>query len=118
MDIFAQDNVLVHNQSLAQYLGQLMQRFHDHPHVGRIRQQGMIIALDMLKNVATDEPYPWQERRGLAVYRYALQHGVLLRPLGNVVYLMPPYVSTLQQLELMVDIAYAAVDHATNSRQI
>ena len=113
LDIFAQDNVLENNQVLAKQLWQLVQRFQAHPHLGKIRQQGMIVALDMLQNAATGEPYPWQERRGLAVYRYALQHGVLLRPLGNVVYFMPPYIITPQQLELMVDVAYAAINHAT-----
>ena len=113
LDIFAQDNVLENNQVLAKQLWQLVQRFQAHPHLGKIRQQGMIVALDMLQNAATGKPYPWQERRGLAVYRYALQHGVLLRPLGNVVYFMPPYIITPQQLELMVDVAYAAINHAT-----
>ena len=113
LDIFAQDNVLENNQVLAKQLWQLVQRFQAHPHLGKIRQQGMIVAVDMLQNAATGKPYPWQERRGLAVYRYALQHGVLLRPLGNVVYFMPPYIITPQQLELMVDVAYAAINHAT-----
>lgn len=113
LDIFATDSILEKNQQLIAVMHQLLPRLQHHPHVGQVRQQGMIVALEMFKNVATGETYPWQERRGLVVYRYALQHGVLLRPLGNVVYFMPPYVITPQQLELMVDVAYAAIDAAT-----
>ena len=54
----------------------------------------MIVAIEMMKDKTTRAPYPWQERRGLRVYQYGLELGVLRRPLGNVVYFMPPFVST------------------------
>lgn len=113
LDIFAQDNILEKNQVLINKISQLLQRLQSHPHIGNIRQQGMIAALDMLKNPSNRETYDWHERRGLAMYRYALQHGVLLRPLGHVVYFMPPYVITPQELEFMVETAATAIDHAT-----
>ena len=59
------------------------------------------------------EPYPWQERRGLQIHRYALSKGVLLRPLGNVIYFMPPYVITPGELTLMFDLAWEAMIHVT-----
>ena len=58
-------------------------------------------------------PFPWQERRGLAVYRHALARGVLLRPIGNVVYFMPPYVITPEQIDLMVEVARDGIERAT-----
>jgi adenosylmethionine-8-amino-7-oxononanoate aminotransferase len=58
-------------------------------------------------------PYPWQERRGLTVYRHALARGVLLRPIGTVVYFMPPYVITPEQIDLMVEVAREGIERAT-----
>ena len=62
----------------------------------------MILAIELVKNKQKKEPYPWQERRGLQVYRhYALSKGVLLRPLGDVIYFMPPYVINEEEIRLM-----------------
>ena len=58
-------------------------------------------------------PYPWQERRGLKVYLHGLEKGVLLRPLGNVIYFMPPYVITPEEIDLMVDVAKSGIYLAT-----
>jgi len=85
----------------------------DHPHVGEIRQHGMVLAIEMVCERASLTPYPWQERRGLTVYRHALANGVLLRPLGNVVYFMPPYVVDETQIGIMARAAVAGIDLAT-----
>ena len=50
----------------------------------------MIAAVELVQNKTARTPFPWQERRGLHIYRHALTRGALLRPLGNVSYLMPP----------------------------
>jgi adenosylmethionine-8-amino-7-oxononanoate aminotransferase len=78
-----------------------------------VRQQGMILAIELTKNKATRELYPWQERRGLRMYQYALQHGALLRPMGGVLYFMPPYVITPEQIQQLAEIATGAIDAAT-----
>jgi adenosylmethionine-8-amino-7-oxononanoate aminotransferase len=87
-------------------------RFHDHPQVSEVRQTGMILAIEMVKNKHTREAYPWQERRGLKVYQYALSKGVLLRPLGNVIYFMPPYIATEEELLFIAEVAAQGIDHA------
>ena len=87
--------------------------FEEHPHVVEVRQRGMILAIEMVKDKKTRTPYPWQERRGLAVYRHGLEHGALLRPLGNVVYLMPPYVITEAEIDQLAKVAWAGIDLAT-----
>jgi adenosylmethionine-8-amino-7-oxononanoate aminotransferase len=85
----------------------------DHPHVAEIRQRGMILAIELAADKASRTPYPWQERRGLIIYRHALTRGVLLRPIGNVVYFMPPYVVTPQEIDLMVEVAREGIERAT-----
>lgn len=113
LDIFEQDNVLEKNQALADALRAATAHFAEHPHVAEVRQCGMILAIEMVKDKRTREPYPWQERRGLRVYRLALEKGVLLRPLGNVVYLMPPYVITEEQIAYIGEVAWEGINLAT-----
>src|SRR5206468_178939 len=103
--IFRDDHVLEANRTLAARLGERAGALADHPHVAEVRQRGMILAIELAADKASRAPYPWQERRGLRVYRHALTRGVLLRPIGNVVYFMPPYVITPAEIDLMVEVA-------------
>lgn len=113
LDILAEDNVIENNRKLAQVMAEATQSLRDHPHVGEVRQQGMILAIEMFKDKIKKEPYPWQERRGLRVYEYALEKGALLRPLGNVIYFMPPYVITPAQIRQLAEIAEEGINRAT-----
>jgi adenosylmethionine-8-amino-7-oxononanoate aminotransferase len=113
LDIFANEPVLQRNVALAACMRQCAERFRDHPKVGDVRQTGMILAIELVRDKASMEPYPWQERRGLTVYRHGLERGVLLRPLGNVVYFMPPYVITPEEIALMFEVAWEGVVLAT-----
>jgi adenosylmethionine-8-amino-7-oxononanoate aminotransferase len=113
LEIFKQDPVLERNRSLAQQFAQATAPLTDHPHVAEVRQRGMITAFEMVRDKRAREPYPWQERRGLSVYRHALARGVLLRPIGNVVYFMPPYIIEPEHIELMVQVAREGLELAT-----
>ncbi len=113
LDIFEQDNVIQKNHALAETMRAATAHFAEHPHVAEVRQCGMILAIEMVKDKRTREPYPWQERRGLRIYRHALEKGVLLRPLGNVVYLMPPYVITEEQIAYIAEVAWEGINLAT-----
>jgi adenosylmethionine---8-amino-7-oxononanoate aminotransferase len=111
--IFREDGTLEKNRQLAAHLGARAATLIDHPHVAEVRQRGMILAIEMAADRATRAPYPWQERRGLTVYRHALTRGVVLRPIGNVVYFMPPYVVTPEEIDLMVEVAREGIERAT-----
>lgn len=113
LDIFASDDVITRNRALAAHMHESTAHFADHPHVAEVRQCGMILAIEMVKNKSTREAYSWQERRGLRVYQAGLKKGVLLRPLGNVIYFMPPYVIQPDEIRLMADAAWAGIQNAT-----
>lgn len=113
LGIFQEQNIFAANKTLANAMTNAVERFHGHPHVAEVRQTGMIVAIELVKNKATREPFPWQERRGLRVYQHALTNGVLLRPLGNVIYFMPPYIITEDEIRLMVDVAWQSIQVAT-----
>ena len=113
LDIFRQDNVVENNKHQANHMGIACAHLQDHPHVAEVRQTGMILAVEMVKDKTNKTPYPWQERRGLKVYQHALAQGALLRPLGNVIYFMPPYVITPEQIDTLARIATEGIDIAT-----
>ena len=110
--IFQQQPILENNKHLAITMAKVAARFHELPNVAEVRQTGMILAIELVINKQTREPFPWQERRGQKVYQYALSKGVLLRPLGNVIYFMPPYVITEVQLEMLADVAWQGIQLA------
>lgn len=112
LDIFAEDDVIVRNQLLAQEMGKATAHLVDHPHVAEVRQTGMVLAIEMVQDKASKTPFPWQERRGLRVYEHALEQGALLRPLGNVVYFIPPYIITPEQIHWLAEVATAGIDKA------
>ncbi len=114
LDLFERHDTISANRVLADAMAHATERFAEHPQVGEVRQTGMILAIELVKSKAGRVPYPWQERRGLRVYRYGLEHGVLLRPLGNVVYFMPPYVIEPDQIELMTDVAWDGIEAAVS----
>jgi len=112
LDIFATEPVLERNRGLAAHMAACAAPLADHAHVAEVRQTGMILAIETVRDRATREPFPWQERRGLRAYRHALGRGVLLRPLGGVIYCMPPYVITPGEIALMIEVAAECVDRA------
>jgi adenosylmethionine-8-amino-7-oxononanoate aminotransferase len=113
LKIFAEDQVIEANRALAAHMASALAPLAAHPHVAEVRQTGMIAAVELVQDKRTKAAYDWRERRGLRVYRHALSRGALLRPLGNVVYFMPPYVITPAQIDELVAIASEGIDIAT-----
>lgn len=115
LDIFAADQTLSKNQRLITAMANATERFHDHPHIGEVRQTGMILAIEMVHHKADKQAFARQERRGLKVYQHGLKNGVLLRPLGDVIYFMPPYIITPEQIEYIAEVAWEGICLATRS---
>jgi adenosylmethionine-8-amino-7-oxononanoate aminotransferase len=112
LGIFSNGPVLESNLRLAAHMAARLVPLASHPNVADVRQTGMIAAIEFVRDRDTRESFPWQERRGLIVHRHALERGVLLRPIGNVVYFMPPYVITAAEIDLMIDVAIEGIDRA------
>ena len=112
LKIFRDDPVIERNRELAAHMAARIAPLAAHPHVGDVRQTGMIAALELVADKTTRTPFPASERRGLRVYRHGLGHGALLRPLGNVVYFMPPYVVSEAEIDFMIDTAIAGIEKA------
>jgi len=112
LSVLREEPVLERNRALAAHLAAKIAPLADHPHVADVRQTGLIAAIEMVRDKATRDAFPSVERRGLRVYRHGLERGVVLRPLGNVVYFMPPYCITPDEIDLMVDVAAEGIERA------
>jgi adenosylmethionine-8-amino-7-oxononanoate aminotransferase len=104
LEIFEKEHVLEKLKPKIEALGKLLAPLKDHPHVGEVRQLGLITAVELVKDRATKEPYPLEERWGYRVADEAFKRGMIIRPLGNIVPLLPPLSVTIPQLKKMAAI--------------
>jgi adenosylmethionine---8-amino-7-oxononanoate aminotransferase len=110
--IFRDEPVLERNFATAKHLRASVAHLENHEHVAEIRHRGMILAVELVKDKVTRTPWPWEERRGLRIYRHALERGALIRPIGSTVYFMPPYVITPDEIDLLAKIATEGIELA------
>ncbi len=90
LDVFQEEQTLERLPAKVDRLREHLARIAQHPQVGDVRQCGLIAGIELVRDRATNEPFPWSERRGQRVCDHALTEGVWLRPLGNVVVIFPP----------------------------
>jgi adenosylmethionine---8-amino-7-oxononanoate aminotransferase len=110
LDIFKDENILDSNRKKSELMNKLVSEKADRPNLGEVRHLGMVLAIELVKDRATKEPFDWKERVGYKIYKKALSKGVILRPLGNVLYFMPPYVISDEEIWIMVDYAFKAIE--------
>ncbi len=102
LDIFERDNVIENNRVISALMGKHLKRFSGMKRVKETRQCGMIGAIEL-------EGFEPKERIGLKIHQHCLTKGVLIRPLGSVIYVMPPYVITAEQLGEVFDAIESAL---------
>jgi adenosylmethionine-8-amino-7-oxononanoate aminotransferase len=103
LKIFKTENTLGKNKSLEKSFACHVSKFWEHPNVGDVRQEGLICAIEVVRDFKTRESFPFAERTGHRVCEAARRHGLLTRPVGDVLVLMPPYCTTEDQIAQMVD---------------
>lgn len=113
LDVFDDEQTLAHLPPKVERLAQHLSRIAGHPHVGDVRQCGLMAGVELVQNRQTREPYAWAEKRGYRVCDSARAEGVWLRPLGNVVVIMPPLAITLDELDRICLAVERGIDQAT-----
>lgn len=113
LDLFEKSNVINNNKILSEYILKSFAEISKHPNVSDVRQHGMITAIELVENKSKKIPYNWKERRGLRAYEYGLKNNVLIRPLGNVIYFMPPYIIKKKEIDKVINVIHGAIDVAT-----
>jgi len=105
--IFDEEHVLAELKPKIARMAEHLARIAQHPNVGDVRQCGLIGAVELVQDRATKEPPAWEEQRGARVCRYAREEGVMVRPLGNIVVVMPPLAIRIEELDQIL----LAVEH-------
>jgi adenosylmethionine-8-amino-7-oxononanoate aminotransferase len=111
LQLFEQERVLEAMPDKIAYLSARLQDWLDHPHIGDIRQRGFMVGIELVQDKARKEPFPLKRRQGHQVIMAARKLGAILRPLGDVVVLMPPLCISRSELKDLLDITFQAIDN-------
>ena len=107
LDILKDGTVLKQANENAEYFTRIIkEKFASHKNVGDIRTIGLINAIELVKDKTTKEPFNSKLRTGYQIYKKALKRGLLLRPLGDVIYFNPPLIIDKKEMDTAVEIAY------------
>jgi adenosylmethionine---8-amino-7-oxononanoate aminotransferase len=113
LDIFAKDRVLEGLPAKTAQLTGRLEKMAEHPHVGDIRQRGLMVGIELVADKTTREPFPLKRRVGHQVILAARKLGAILRPLGDVIVLLPPLCITAAELDTLCDITQEAIVQGT-----
>ncbi|MCK5581698.1 MAG: adenosylmethionine--8-amino-7-oxononanoate transaminase [Candidatus Omnitrophica bacterium] len=113
LEVFEKEQTLRNLQPKIKFLQKQLEAFSDLGHVGDVRQKGFMVGIELVKNKKTAQPYPWKDQTGVRVCRAARQKGVVLRPLGDVIVLMPPLSISENELKKLLDVSHAAIQEIT-----
>jgi adenosylmethionine-8-amino-7-oxononanoate aminotransferase len=103
LDLFERNNLVEQVQQKSDALTKMLSPLLELPHVGEIRQKGFMVGIELVADKATRQPFDSRRRTGAAVCAAVRKHGVIIRPLGDVLVLMPPLAMGLQDLQTIVE---------------
>jgi adenosylmethionine-8-amino-7-oxononanoate aminotransferase len=109
---------IIARRKLEETLRQELRNLWTHPNVGDIRQVGLIVGIELVKEWRTRQPFALEKRAGIRVCEAMARRGVLTRPIGNVIVLMPPYCTTPAQVRTMVAVLGEAIRAELGKRNI
>ncbi len=114
--IFDRHRVLENvNRRSLQLRNRLQDEISTLPHVGDVRQRGLMVGIELVRDRDARTPYAASERMGKRTIMAARQQGVILRPLGDVIVLMPPLCIGESELDLLCDVTRDSIAEATQS---
>jgi adenosylmethionine-8-amino-7-oxononanoate aminotransferase len=117
LEIFEKERVLERLQPKIAFLEAGLRRLRSLRHVGEIRQVGFMVGIELFDDVTSRRPYAVAKRMGHQVTREARGHGVIIRPLGDVIVLMPPLSVTEDEINLLLDAVYLAIKTVTEGHE-
>lgn len=109
LEVFEKEKTLERLDPKIQLLSQRLERFRDLPCVGEVRQRGFMVGIELVADKKTKAPFPPQEKIGIRVILEARKRGVIIRPLGDVIVIMPPLSITEGELEELVETIYQSI---------
>jgi adenosylmethionine-8-amino-7-oxononanoate aminotransferase len=115
IDLFQKEKTLVKLKPKITLLAKELDRFKKLVHVGEIRQKGFMVGIDLVKNRATREAYTVEDKIGIKVTLDCRKHGLIIRPLGNVIVIMPPLAISTKDLQRIMKILFESVARVTGN---
>ncbi len=113
LELIAETGLIAGLTLKVEHLRRGLERLAELPHVVQVRQQGLMAGIELCQDKATDTPYPPEARMGHQAIMAARKYGVIVRPLGDTVVLMPPLSSSLEELDLLLDAVGKGIQDAT-----
>ncbi len=113
LEIFEKEKTLEKLPPKIELLREKLSEIANHKNIGDIRQKGMIAGIELVKDKETKEPFDWKEQMGWKVVKTARKYGVWLRPLGDIIVIMPPLVISEENLERLLDIIKICIIEVT-----
>ena len=113
LQLFEKQKTIEKLQVKIHFFKNRLQDFYELKCVGDIRQVGVMIGIELVRDKKTREAFRPEEKIGVRVIEKARKKGAILRPLGSVIVLMPPLAMTLKQLKRLCDITYQSIKEAT-----
>jgi len=113
--VFKKNNTLVELEEKIEYFENELKEFSGLEHVGNVRNKGLMAGIELVKDKKSKKPYEAVEKMGWEVADKAMENEVLLRPLGNVVVLMPPIGIPMEDLKKLMRVTYQSIKEATES---
>ena len=114
LKIFEQENLIKKIRPTITHFKRRLQEFYTLEHVGDVRICGLAAGVELIREKATKETYPFDEQMGIQVCNEALRRNVILRPLVNTIVLMPPLQISIPELDELLDIVYASIEEITS----
>ncbi|RJR43208.1 MAG: adenosylmethionine--8-amino-7-oxononanoate transaminase [Deltaproteobacteria bacterium] len=113
LEVFAQEEVIKSLPPKIAKLSRLLAEMKEDPHVGDIRQRGLMAGIELVRDRETREPFPPGRRTGHRVILEARKLGVILRPLGDVLVLMPPLCIADEELKELARVTHESIGRGT-----
>ena len=113
LQVFENKGVIKKLTPKIKYLEKKLAMFYNLRHVGHVRSLGFMVGIELVRNKATKKAYSWKETIGVRVCKEVRKHGVILRPLGHVIVLMPPLSTTIKEIDKLVDATYKSIEKVT-----
>ncbi|MBI4332788.1 MAG: adenosylmethionine--8-amino-7-oxononanoate transaminase [Chloroflexi bacterium] len=113
LEIFEKERTLEKLRDKVFLLNQELQEFRRLRHVGDVRQLGFMVGIELVKDPDTKEEYPYEDKMGIRVIQEARKRGLIIRPLENVIVLMPPLGISGPELEQLLQITFESIRSVT-----
>ncbi|MBW1840031.1 MAG: adenosylmethionine--8-amino-7-oxononanoate transaminase [Deltaproteobacteria bacterium] len=115
LDVFEKDRTLKELKGKIDFVEEKLRPFKELPHVGEVRQKGFMVGIELVKDKQSKESYPLEEKVGIRVILEARKRGLIIRPLGDVIVIMPPLSISCEDLGKLVKIVFHSIDKVTSS---